>query len=252
MNGKYAKYIENFMESYKLTGEKLENIEIYTSENPKRKPLTYSTTKEKIKECNDKLDMQHDIVIDIQDVIKSDHRKKVGKALVIEGITLIVFAVLSKYIVSISAITSLISLVLASLSCGTLICTMVADGVWKHKFNKEIELAKFYKENRSQIEVAMNNDKNIGNVLSETAQELLAKKKTLVSKGKAQELLDIDFMDKLIDSKSKGKKDLVNLLKMYKAVMCMAQEPKFIEPCRKEMEPKKRVRIPKKQKGSEE
>ena len=106
-----------------------------------------------------------------------------------------------------------------------------------------VHIVKDYKKNRKAIEEEMKDDKNITKYLSEETHQLLSEKTKLFEAGKTSEILDIDFMDQLLDKKSKGRKELINLLSMYKAVISLREEPKYIAPVeKKENAPKKRTR----------
>lgn len=230
MNGKYAKYIENFMKGYKISGENGKNIEVLTDQNPKNKPLIYAKNAEVIEQCNDKLEEQYDIVIKnrdeiLKDLIENIREINVG-SLILLGISVLVTPALASSFAIIQTYGWISSVILGIIT----LAIFTGTEIWKNKLLKEMDLIECYKKERSSIQSVMKVDNNVELALSKQAIELLKQKESLVKSNFSTEILDIDFLDKLLDRKYSGKKDLVNLLKMYKAVISMRNIPVYVSP----------------------
>ena len=227
MDGKYSKYIQNFMKSFKINGDK---VEIQTNINEKNQPLTYDLTKETIEGCNNKLDTQYQIITDNEEEIQNNLTRISNKLAAVIGGSLGVAAVAFVMIPTLEVTLALIIKAIPLLTAGLAGLGMLIIGTKKINFMNLVHIVKDYKKNRKAIEEAMKNDQNITKYLSEDTHQLLTEKHKLLSAGKTSEILDIDFMDKLLDKKSKGRKELINLLCMYKAVISLKEEPKYISP----------------------
>lgn len=226
MDGKFAKYIQNFMQSYKISEDK---IEIQTKENEKNKPLIYNLTEESITECENKLDKQYQIITDNKEEIKKNLtlKNKIYTAIfaIIFGVSFTLCLVLPISNVILAIIIKMIAIVSAVLTttCG------IALEIKTLNFEKLVNIIEEYRKNRKNIELEKEKDTNITRYLSEDTQKLLTEKS-----GN----LDIDFMDKLLDKKSKGRKELITLLNMYKAVVSLKEEPTYIETSKKRIRTK--------------
>lgn len=240
MDGKFAKYIKNFMQSYKIIGDK---IEIQTDENDKSKPLSYELNAQRVEKCNEKLDEQYGIITKNEKEIKKDARTASSIFTMIYAIFFILFIVLSALTpateIAMLAAFNICMITSAFLTAAGGLITILKSG----KIEELLYIVKEYKKNRKNIEKAMQLDENVTKYLSEETKELIAEKTKLVESGKASEILDIDFMDKLLDKKSKGRRELINLLKSYKAIISLNEQPIYISPVKTpKTEDKKRTR----------
>lgn len=225
MDGKYAKYIQNFMKNFKVSGEK---VEIQTDSNAKNKPLTYDLTGDIVENCNDKLDTQYQIITDKKDEIKKDLTAVSKIATIIAGVVFI-FAFLLTLTLPITDVALLLGFKIATIISAMLtIMSVTTLAIQSKTFETIVNIAKEYKKNRKDIERTMNYDENIIKYLSNDTKKMLTEKTKLVETGKSSEILDMDFMDKLLDKKAKGRRELINLLNMYKAVISLKEEPKYI------------------------
>lgn len=241
MDGKYAKYIQNFMKSFKINDQK---VEIQTESNVKNRPLSYELNSRIIEKCNDKLDMQYQIIVDKKDEIKKDLTKSNKILTAILGIIFVLTFGLYILIPATIGTSLLLGLKIATIASAALTVISATTLVIKNiNFENIINIINGYKKNRKNIEITMDYDENITKYLSDDTKIVLSEKKIQVEKGNATEILDIDFMDKLFDKKIKGRRELINLLNMYKAVICLRQEPTYIAPFEeKESLPKKKSR----------
>ncbi|MBQ2873479.1 MAG: hypothetical protein IJE89_05725 [Bacilli bacterium] len=227
MDGKYAKYIQNFMKNFKVNGEK---VEIQTDSNTKNKPLTYDLTGEVIEKCNDKLDTQYQIITDNEEEIQNNLTPIANKLAAVIwgslGIATVAFLMIPTFEVTLAIIIKAIPLLTAGLAgLGMLIIRTK-----KINFMNFVHIVKDYKKNRKAIEESMRTDENITKYLSNDTKKMLSDKTKLMESGKSSEILDMDFMDKLLDKKSKGRRELINLLNMYKAVISLNNEPTYVSP----------------------
>ena len=92
----------------------------------------------------------------------------------------------------------------------------------------------------------MQQDENITKNLSKETMQLIETKENLKSEGYSEEVLDMDFIDKLLESKPQGKKDLSTLLRMYKSVLIMASDPIYHSPNKTSKAPSKKKKPGKK------
>lgn len=246
MDGKYAKYINDFVQNFRITDQK---VEITTLHNSKNKPASYDVRNELIGECNQKLESQYEIVEKNQEEIKRDlfkNKNKITKIIfAIAMIALVLFA--GMLAIDITALIPLANILgIAGGSLGLIgAASMAVTKLQEKAFDQEMKIIHDYRENKEEIERMSMEDENVTKYLSSSAQKLLTEKQNQQKEIHTFEIFDIDFMDKLLEKKAQGRKDLKTLLNMYKTVISIAQEPTYRAPEVKTSKPKKLARIKK-------
>lgn len=242
MDGKYARYIQNFMQSYKIKGDK---IEIQTDANAKNQPLTYELNQSNVEKYDSKLGEEYEILASKKDEINKNETKNYKIFTLVSGTIFTIFLVLTSSLVIENALLALILKLITIASAALTTIGVITVGIKKTNFDKLINIFKGYKIHRKNIERIMQHDENVTKYLSEDTKALIEEKKEQVAKGYSSEILDMDFMDTLLDKKSKGRRELINLLNMYKAVVSLNEAPQYISPCQeKQNTPKKKSKKP--------
>ena len=136
MDGKYAKYIENFMKGFTSTKE---TTEIYALNNTKR-PLVYDTTSELIESKNNKLNDQYSTIIKKQDEIKANEFKKLEKTSKLFGI-ITTLAIIITILLFVPSITASVNFIIPQI--GTVISLLLGTTYAGLKTKLEIGKKKF-------------------------------------------------------------------------------------------------------------
>lgn len=241
MDGKYAKYIKDFMTNYDVNGEV---VEIHTAASEDNQPLTYRASREIIGQCNSKLDEQYQIITQEQEEIEAKEsanarKKYLGASGAIVAASIVSGVVLQLIGTPIQAIPTIGTVVGGVTALGG----EIGLGIWKSKFEDLMTMISYYRKHRKDIETVAQEDENVTKYLTPETMDIYEKKKKLKEEGLTEAIFDIDFMDKLLDSKQIGKRDLITLLNMYSAVISMRKKPIYRSPIEdKKTAPKKRTK----------